>query len=135
MHRARAVNPTRRVVVAFVPKERLAGRVIESASIRASVGLQLMKRRFFVDSAAESQATVDVMDRLRVRADSVETPLKSLSGGPAKVALGKWLSTSHVLDIGTLRRAGRRRARTEIYLNPGGPRPPARSAAGKRRAQ
>jgi ribose transport system ATP-binding protein len=103
--------------LAFVPKERLAAGIIESASIRSSVGLQLLKRRFFVDRAAESHAAVDVMDRLRVKADSVETPLKSLSGGnQQKVALGKWMvneprlwildNPTRGVDVG---------ARTEIY--------------------
>jgi len=103
--------------VAFVPKERLADGIIESASIRASVGLQLLQRRFFVDRAAESQAAVNVMDRLRVKAESVETPLRSLSGGnQQKVALGKWLvneprlwildNPTRGVDVGV---------RTEIY--------------------
>jgi ABC-type sugar transport system ATPase subunit len=103
--------------VAFVPKERLVAGIIESASIRATAGLQLLQRSLFVDRTEESRASAEVIERFRVKARSVDAPLGTLSGGnQQKVALGKWLvnqprlwildNPTRGVDVG---------ARTEIY--------------------
>lgn len=103
--------------VAFVPKERLAAGIIESASIRESVGLQLLQRRLFVDPRAEANAAAEVIHGFRVKARSVDATLGSLSGGnQQKIALGKWLANEPrlwILDNPT--RGVDVGARTEIY--------------------
>jgi ribose transport system ATP-binding protein len=103
--------------VAFVPKERLVSGIIESESIRSSVGLQLLQRRLFVDREAEANAAAEVVERFHVKARSLDATLGSLSGGnQQKIALGKWIvneprlwildNPTRGVDVG---------ARTEIY--------------------
>ncbi|MBO0663186.1 sugar ABC transporter ATP-binding protein [Jiella sp. MQZ9-1] len=78
--------------MAFLPKERLASGIIESASIRETVGLQMLHDRFFIDFKGEERAALSIVDHFRVKARSIGAPLSSLSGGnQQKVALGRWL--------------------------------------------
>ncbi len=78
--------------VAYLPKERLAGGIIESASVAHHVGLQMMRSRLLTDPSLERDLTRVIMERFEVQPPDPGMLLGRLSGGnQQKVALGKWM--------------------------------------------
>ncbi len=79
----------------FVTEERKANGIISILSIRENMSLAnlpKLPRRFFIDKKVERKWTQGVFDRLGVKAPSLETKVRNLSGGnQQKVVIGKWL--------------------------------------------
>jgi ABC-type sugar transport system ATPase subunit len=86
--------------IVLVPKDRLAEAIIHGYSVRENISLPSLARYLrdpivrFINRGAEDRATRDVVERMRVRARSIEAPIESLSGGnQQKAVLGRWLTT------------------------------------------
>jgi ribose transport system ATP-binding protein len=81
----------------FVPEERRQG-AFEGVSIReniSSASSDLIARHGIIRGATERAFARRIVTSLGVRTPSIETPLRSLSGGnQQKVLLGKWLMRS-----------------------------------------
>ena len=86
--------------IVLVPKDRLAEAIIHGYSVRENISLPSLARYIrdpiarFINRGAEDRAAKNVVERMRVRARSIETPIESLSGGnQQKAVLGRWLTT------------------------------------------
>jgi ribose transport system ATP-binding protein len=78
--------------VAYLPKERSAGGIIESASVARHVGLHMMRTRLFTDASLELDLARVMMERFEVQPPDPGMLVGVLSGGnQQKVALGKWM--------------------------------------------
>jgi len=86
--------------IVLVPKDRLAEAIIHGYSVRENITIPSLAKYVrdpiarFINRGAEDRAAKDVVERMRVRARSIETPIESLSGGnQQKAVLGRWLTT------------------------------------------
>lgn len=83
--------------MAFVPEDRRKQGVILDLSVKRNTTLTLRKalERFgFIPSQLEKQAAIDWTSKLRVKANSIDDKVSTLSGGnQQKVVLAKWLAT------------------------------------------
>lgn len=84
-----------RAGIAYVPEDRLRQGICGNLSVRANLVLASLNRwaRGPLSFAGpERKAALDVTERLDVRLQSVEQPIRLLSGGnQQKVVLGRWL--------------------------------------------
>jgi rhamnose transport system ATP-binding protein len=84
--------------VAYVPEDRRRHGVVMDFPIAQNATLASLgkvSRRGFIDFAQEKQMAEAYHVRFRVKAPSVETPVKNLSGGnQQKVSLSRWLMTA-----------------------------------------
>jgi rhamnose transport system ATP-binding protein len=84
--------------IAYVPEDRRRHGVIMDFPISLNstlASLDQVSHRGFLRFELEDRLARDYYDRFRVKAPSVETPVKNLSGGnQQKVSLARWLMTS-----------------------------------------
>jgi rhamnose transport system ATP-binding protein len=89
--------------IAYVPEDRRRHGVILDLPIAANVSLASLPavtRRGLIDRAAEAASAARFVDRLRIKAASVSSEVRTLSGGnQQKVALARWLATGPSLLI------------------------------------
>jgi rhamnose transport system ATP-binding protein len=89
--------------IAYVPEDRRQyGVVLEMpiASNASLASLAAVSRRGVIDRGAESDLAQRYIGQLRIKADSVESPAGTLSGGnQQKVALARWLATNPAILI------------------------------------
>ncbi|MBD0690546.1 sugar ABC transporter ATP-binding protein [Streptomyces sp. CBMA123] len=94
--RLRSPRDAIRAGLGLAPEERKAQALFLHRAIRDNtslVSLDRLRRRRFVKRAAEKQLAQEYADRLRVRAPSIETEVRTLSGGnQQKVVLARWLA-------------------------------------------
>ncbi len=85
-----------RAGIGLAPEERKAEALVLTRSIKENVSLVVLHavtRARFVRRAAERRLVADYMQRLRVRAGSMEQDVKTLSGGnQQKVVVARWLA-------------------------------------------
>jgi ABC-type sugar transport system ATPase subunit len=83
--------------VAYVPEDRGSQGLVRPMTLRDNVSLAVLRqvrRRFFLDRAAEEALARDAIRRFGIRAFGPEQVAGKLSGGnQQKVVLGKWLAT------------------------------------------
>ncbi len=83
--------------IGYLPEDRKRDGIIDELSVRDNIilALQVMKGFFRPLSRAETEAFADeYVKALQIKAPSVDTPMKSLSGGnQQKVILARWLLT------------------------------------------
>jgi rhamnose transport system ATP-binding protein len=83
--------------IGYVPEDRRRHGVILDMAIAANVSLASLRsvtRRGLIDRGAERAAAARFVDRLRIKAPSVDAEARTLSGGnQQKVALARWLAT------------------------------------------
>ena len=83
--------------IAYVPEDRRRHGVVLDMSIAANTTLASLRRvapRGLIDRRAERTLASGFVDRLQIKASSVEAPVATLSGGnQQKVALARWLAT------------------------------------------
>jgi ribose transport system ATP-binding protein len=87
-------RPNRQVArgLAYLPRERSAGGILESASVARHVGLQMMRGRLLSDKSAERAAAEVMIDRFAIAPADPDVLVGRLSGGnQQKVALGRWM--------------------------------------------
>ena len=84
-----------------MPEDRRRHGVILDMPIAANVSLASLPavtRHGLIDRAAEAAAAARFVDRLRIKAPSVDAEARTLSGGnQQKVALARWLATGPAL--------------------------------------
>ncbi|MFE0463236.1 sugar ABC transporter ATP-binding protein [Kitasatospora sp. NPDC058965] len=96
--RLRLDDPRRaiRAGIGLAPEERKAQALFLHRTIRDNtslVSLDRLRRRRFVRRRAEKELAQHYADRLRVRAPSIESEVRTLSGGnQQKVVLARWLA-------------------------------------------
>ena len=88
-----------RLGIAYTTEDRRALGLILRMSIRSNLTLPALRRYEsrlgFIRGSAEAATAREYLDRLRIRASSIDAPAGSLSGGnQQKVVLSKWLNTS-----------------------------------------
>jgi rhamnose transport system ATP-binding protein len=85
-----------RLGVAYVPEDRQQHGLVLPMSVAVNTSLsnlELVSPRGLIDAGAERQLAVANVERLRIKASTVDAPVDSLSGGnQQKVALARWLS-------------------------------------------
>ena len=83
--------------VALIPEDRKVEGLMLPMSVRDNLSLASLdqfRSGLGVDSAKESAAVNDVIERMQIKAPDVSAPVATLSGGnQQKVVLGKWLMT------------------------------------------
>ncbi|WP_181313642.1 sugar ABC transporter ATP-binding protein [Planomicrobium soli] len=89
--------------MALIPEERRKEGLFVHESLQTNASfpnLRKFSRGLFMNKAAEKGFAADIIDRLRIKTDSTETPLVHLSGGnQQKVAIGKWISLDSALYL------------------------------------
>ena len=84
--------------IAYVPEDRRHHGVILDLSIAANTSLAnlaAVSSRGFLATSQERALAADYLQRLNIKADGIDAPVSSLSGGnQQKVCLGKWLATN-----------------------------------------
>lgn len=87
-----------RAGIGYVPEDRLTEGLFLTQSIARNVGigrLEAHDRAGFLDLAGLWREATDWLTRLRVKAPSIEAPVRALSGGnQQRVVLARWLATS-----------------------------------------
>lgn len=106
--------------IGFVTEERKQNGFVGYMTIRENISmanLKFMPGRFVIDRKNEKKCTQTVFDRLRIKANSMETRLNTLSGGnQQKVVVGKWLlKQPRILFIDEPTRGIDVGAKAEIY--------------------
>jgi ribose transport system ATP-binding protein len=83
--------------VALIPEDRKTEGLMLPMTVRHNLSfaaLDRMSRFGFIDRKAEERAIADMIRLLQIRADGIDGPVASLSGGnQQKVVIGKWLMT------------------------------------------
>jgi rhamnose transport system ATP-binding protein len=89
--------------IAYVPEDRHLDGLVLDMSVAANVSLTVLDRlcpRFFLRPRAERELAQAFVDRLQIRATSVQQLVRALSGGnQQKVVLAKWLAAEPQLLI------------------------------------
>ncbi len=104
-HRVRIGSPQDaiRAGIAYVPEDRRQHGVVLEMSVAANASLANLagvSRRGIIDTSKERRLAGEFVDRLRIRAASIDADVGSLSGGnQQKVALARWLQTSPAVLI------------------------------------
>jgi rhamnose transport system ATP-binding protein len=88
-----------RLGIAYTTEDRRALGLILRMSVRANMTLPALRRYEtrlgFLRRGAEAATAKDYVERLRIRASSIDAPAGSLSGGnQQKLVLSKWLNTA-----------------------------------------
>jgi rhamnose transport system ATP-binding protein len=88
-----------RLGIAYATEDRRALGLVLRMSIRSNLTLPALRRYEsrlgFIRGGAEAATAKDFVERLRIRAASIDAPAGSLSGGnQQKVVLSKWLNTT-----------------------------------------
>jgi ribose transport system ATP-binding protein len=103
--------------LALVPDDRKAKGLVLGAGLWQNIALPAGRERVFLHSDDERQAATRLVEELRIRAASIDQPLRFLSGGnQQKAVLAKWLyagATIFLLDEPT--RGVDVRSKAEIY--------------------
>jgi len=92
--RFRSVADAMRCGVTMVPEDRKRDALVPDASIRANISLAGVRQfgRWFVSRKREAERVRQLADDLRIRAEDLERPVSSLSGGnQQKVVLARCL--------------------------------------------
>jgi ribose transport system ATP-binding protein len=83
--------------MALIPEDRKTEGLMLEMSVRDNVSLAslgAMTRGLVIDSAEEARRIDEVVGKLHIRADSIDAPVATLSGGnQQKVVIAKWLLT------------------------------------------
>ncbi|HKE15253.1 MAG TPA: sugar ABC transporter ATP-binding protein [Kofleriaceae bacterium] len=83
--------------IALIPEDRKTEGLMLPMTVRDNLSFAAMEqfRRFgLIDRRAQEKAVGDIIKLLSIRADGIDQPVASLSGGnQQKVVLGKWLMT------------------------------------------
>jgi rhamnose transport system ATP-binding protein len=83
--------------IAYVPEDRRRHGVILELPVRENASLAVLRRISrcgFLDFRRERELAASFVERLRVKTNSLETPVGRLSGGnQQKVSLARWLAT------------------------------------------
>jgi ribose transport system ATP-binding protein len=78
--------------IALIPDDRKAKGLVLGASLCENIALPAGRGRIFISRAAERNAAQQLAADLRIRAASIDQPLRHLSGGnQQKAVLAKWL--------------------------------------------
>ena len=108
--------------VVLVPEERRSSGLVLDESVRFNLNLPHLRRsapRWAAvrERPQEQRAARTVIDRLKIKAEGVDTPVRQLSGGnQQKVVIGKWLGLeTEVLILDEPSRGVDVGARTEIH--------------------
>jgi rhamnose transport system ATP-binding protein len=92
-----------RAGIAYVPEDRRQHGVVLEMSVAANASLANLagvSRRGIIDTSKERRLAGEFVDRLRIKAASIDADVGSLSGGnQQKVALARWLQTSPAVLI------------------------------------
>ena len=92
-----------RAGIAYVPEDRRQHGVVLDMSIAANTSLaslSAVSSHGLIDRSRERAAAQEYVDRLRIKASSVQAEVGTLSGGnQQKVVLARWLSTKPALII------------------------------------
>jgi ribose transport system ATP-binding protein len=103
--------------LALVPDDRKAKGLVLGAGLWQNIALPAGRGRLFLRAEDERQAATRLVDELRIRAASIDQPLRFLSGGnQQKAVLAKWLyagASIFLLDEPT--RGVDVRSKAEIY--------------------
>jgi rhamnose transport system ATP-binding protein len=95
--RANSPNEASRAGLAYVPEDRRRHGVILEMSVAANCTLASLARiskRGLLQPRLEQKAVLELIEQLHIKAPSVASPAKNLSGGnQQKVALARWLMT------------------------------------------
>jgi len=91
----RAPRDAMRCGVAFIGEDRRRSGIVPQLGVRENLSLRSLARFSsggFVDKRSERHAAATMVEQLAVRADSLEQPVETLSGGnQQKIVIGKWL--------------------------------------------
>lgn len=106
--------------LAYLPEDRLTEGIFPNHSCRSNVTSAIVRRLGkwgFIPTGKENAATQQVIDQFRVKLDSPEQPINTLSGGnQQKLVLGRWLQTQpEVLILDEPTRGVDVGAKVEIY--------------------
>jgi len=106
--------------IGLVPEERRSQGLMLNKSMRENVSLPSLNihaKKGFVDKLWETKASEDYKKKLQVKTPSIETTLKSLSGGnQQKVIIARWLAAdSKILLLDEPTRGIDVNAKAEIY--------------------
>jgi ABC-type sugar transport system ATPase subunit len=101
----------------LVPDDRKAKGLVLGASLADNIALPGRRDRLFLRSADERKSAGQLMGELRIRAVSLDQPLRYLSGGnQQKAVLAKWLSAgSDIFLLDEPTRGVDVRSKAEIY--------------------
>jgi ABC-type sugar transport system ATPase subunit len=101
----------------LVPDDRKAKGLVLGASLSDNIALPGRRDRLFLRSADERKSAGQLMGELRIRAVSLDQPLRYLSGGnQQKAVLAKWLSAgSDIFLLDEPTRGVDVRSKAEIY--------------------
>ena len=103
--------------LALVPDDRAEKAVIPAASLQANIMLAAIRRRFFIDQREERRKSGEFVVKLRIRAERLDQPAASLSGGDQqKMVLARWLHAgAQVLLLDQPTRGVDLRSKAEIH--------------------
>ncbi len=101
----------------LVPDDRKAKGLVLGASLSDNIALPGRRDRLFLRSADERKSAAQLMGELRIRAVSLDQPLRYLSGGnQQKAVLAKWLAAgSDIFLLDEPTRGVDVRSKAEIY--------------------
>ncbi|MDN3427232.1 sugar ABC transporter ATP-binding protein [Microbacterium sp. APC 3898] len=89
--------------MALIPEERRKEGLFVQESLETNASFPNLKKfskNLLLDRKAEKRFADEIIERLRIKTDSTETPLVHLSGGnQQKVAIGKWISLDSALYL------------------------------------
>jgi ribose transport system ATP-binding protein len=103
--------------IGLVPDDRKGKGLVLGASLCENIALPGRRDRVFLKSADERRSAGQLMGELRIRAVSLDQPLRYLSGGnQQKAVLAKWLSAgSNIFLLDEPTRGVDVRSKAEIY--------------------
>jgi ribose transport system ATP-binding protein len=103
--------------IGLVPDDRKGKGLVLGASLCENIALPGRRGRFFVRNAEERRSGDQLMGELRIRAVSIDQPLRYLSGGnQQKAVLAKWLAAgSRIFLLDEPTRGVDVRSKGEIY--------------------
>ncbi|MCM3570444.1 sugar ABC transporter ATP-binding protein [Neobacillus mesonae] len=96
-----SINETVNSGLAYIPEDRFLHGIFSIGSVRHNITAQLIKRHgFFTKKKAEEQAAIQYIDRLKIKVNSQDDEIKSLSGGnQQKTVIARALSMNPKLII------------------------------------
>jgi len=103
--------------LALVPDDRKAKGLVLGAGLVENIALPAARGRLFLRAEVERLATERLVDELRIRAASIDQPLRFLSGGnQQKAVLAKWLyAGARIFLLDEPTRGVDVRSKAEIY--------------------